>query len=78
MSKGSRQKRDAFGVAEPEPRDDDKLDSLEPDYADRCISCDGSPTVMGERHGRIVHHWHLCGVCMFGEARMWDPREWNA
>jgi hypothetical protein len=77
MSKGSKAKRDAFGVREPEPLDDGELDSLEPDYSDKCQNCEESPTVTGERHGRVVVRWHLCGPCCFGEARMIDPRAWN-
>jgi hypothetical protein len=76
MSKGSKAKRDAFGVREPEPIGE-TLDSFEPDYDDQCASCGESPTVTGERHGRVVVRWHLCGPCCFGEARMLDPREWN-
>ncbi|MFL9934243.1 hypothetical protein P0D88_34850 [Paraburkholderia sp. RL18-103-BIB-C] len=71
--------RDAFGartdgtvtIVEP------TLDSLEPNYDDRCEVCDASPTVEGWRHGRAVVKWHLCGPCCLGSARMLDPREWN-
>lgn len=53
------------------------LDSFEPDYSGVCQSCGQSPTVSGERHGRIVVRWDLCGPCCFGSARMLNPREWN-
>lgn len=76
MSKGSKAKYAAPEVVDT-PADDGNLDSFEPDYADKCLSCDQSPTVTGVRHGRIVVQWHLCGPCCFGSARMLDPREWN-
>ena len=74
MSKGSREKRLAIQGAAPRTVE---VDSLEPDYDGKCYSCEGSPTVVAYQYGRPFHEFGLCGVCMFGEARMINPREWN-
>jgi hypothetical protein len=58
-----------------------EVDSAEPDYEMPCLSCgvdpNIQPTVTLWRHGRMIHHTHLCGPCTWGEARMVDPRNWN-
>jgi hypothetical protein len=57
------------------------VDSYEPDYEGECESCGASaiaqPLVTVVRHGRRIAHLGMCGPCVWGEAAMLNPREWN-
>jgi hypothetical protein len=58
-----------------------RVDSFEPDYEGECDSCSApaneQPLVTAWKHGRMIHHTHMCGPCTWGEADMIDPRRWN-
>jgi hypothetical protein len=35
------------------------------------------PTVTGLHHGQTVYKGGLCGACLWGDADMADPTEWD-
>jgi len=53
------------------------IDSYEPDYTEKCENCENRPVVTAILDGKVVHNFHLCGPCTFGEASCLDPEEWN-
>jgi hypothetical protein len=46
------------------------------DYEDAC-SCGTTPVVTATDEKGNLTEWGLCGPCLFGEASMLDPEEWN-
>jgi hypothetical protein len=54
-----------------------KVDAYKPNYKRQCKVCEHTPTVDAVKGAKVVYHSNLCGVCMWGESRMLDEKEWN-
>jgi hypothetical protein len=50
-----------------------------PNYELKCQVCNQLPTIdlKPRLEGLTVIHLRLCGVCVWGQAKMADPEEWN-
>ena len=54
-----------------------EVDSYEPDWTQECDICGASPTVTAVLNGQVVYDSGMCGPCVWGEAAMADPDQWN-
>jgi hypothetical protein len=54
-----------------------EIDEYRPNYNRKCEVCDQTPTVNAVKNNRVVYRGSMCGVCTWGESKMFDPQEWN-
>ena len=55
----------------------EEIEKFEPDYTEKCEICGNRPVVTLVKGNEVIHNWHMCGPCVWGEASCLDPEEWN-